>query len=275
MGEKSTTWIVFDTETSGAYPLGSEVIEIGAIKFINGVESDHLQILIRPKKAVPDEVVAIHNITNEMLRDQPSAMEAATQVANFFEADFYVAHHAPFDLGFMAYFFESVGMPLPQGFGICTSILARKAIKNVQNHKLQTLANAFGLDVGRAHRALDDARTCAALFKIICQSLGINPRDGLELQAAQGYELKWNRFSLQQINYEWFSLLMSAIELEQDLDVIYKKNHSVSERRKIKPLGIVRTPLDGDYVPAWCYRDQKRKRFMLDQFLELHLSLPE
>jgi len=266
---KSVTWIVFDTETSGAFPVGSEVIEIGAIKYVDGIESDQLQILIKPKKAVPAEVIAIHNITNEILQNQPVASEVGEKVASFFDADFYVAHHAPFDLGFMAHFFESVSKPLPRGFALCTSLLSRKVIKNVQDHKLQTLAKAFGLDSGMAHRALDDAKTCAAVFKIICENVNLKPENALELQDLQGYQLNWNRFSLRQINFEWINKLKLAIDLEHDLEVIYKKGPYKNQRRKIKPLGIVRTPLDGDYVPAWCYQDQKRKRFMLDHFLDV------
>jgi len=264
-----STWIAFDTETSGAFPVGSEVIEIGAIKFKGLQEVGQMQLLIRPKKRVPDEVVAIHNITNNMLEFCPESAEIACTVRDFFSSDFYVAHHASFDLGFMAYFFESEGKSLPQGFGLCTSLLARKTIGDVENHKLQTLAKKFGIESGLAHRALDDARVCANLFKIIVEQKLEGPAGVKQLQAIQGSRLNWEQFSVRLLPAEWINVIEFAVHMESDLEVVYKKGIFKGIKRRIKPLGIVRSPLDGDYIPAWCYIDKKRKRFMFDQFQEI------
>jgi DNA polymerase-3 subunit epsilon len=233
------------------------------------VEVDKLQVLIKPKREVPSEIIAIHNITNQILRSCLDSSHHAAKVAEFFKGDFYVAHHAPFDLGFMAYFFEKENKPLPCGFGVCTSLLARKIITDVENHKLQTLARRFQIETGSAHRALDDAKTCAELFKIIINQKLKLDEDISKLQKIQGYNLSWERFSLKKMNFKWFKFVESAIEEQQDLEVIYKKGTSKGMKRKIKPLGVVRSPLDGDYIPAWCYSDNKRKRFMMDHFQEI------
>lgn len=265
------SWIVFDTETSGAYPIGSEVVEIGAIKFSKGIEVDQLQLLIRPERPVPPEIVAIHNISNERLATERPASEVAQQVWDFFDADIYVAHHAPFDIGFMAPFFEKQGLLLPKGLGLCTSLLGRKLIHNVPNHRLQTLVQQFGIEGGQAHRALDDARACAEVFKIILDKMdsGVTVE---KAQKTQGYPLPWHRFSLFGSQKNTLNLIIQATQEGRDLEIIYNKGTHKGRPRKVKPLGIVRSPLDGDYMPGWCYIDQKRKRFMVQEIADIGLA---
>lgn len=254
----TNSFIVFDTETSGAFPIGSEVIELGAIKYHNDHPVSQLQLLFKPTRPVPSEIIAIHGITNEALANEPSFADLKKQVLDFFKADYFVAHHAPFDLGFMAHTFEQAGMALPMGRGICTSLLARKLVHGVKNHKLQTLVEHFGLNGGQAHRALDDAKACAALFmelKKLSQQASWS-----ELERIQGHLLPWTRFSLDILDASWLPELKQAITASQPVTITYKKG----QPRSITPLGIVRSPLDGDYLPAWCHRDNKRKRFMLN-----------
>ncbi|RYZ79391.1 MAG: exonuclease, partial [Proteobacteria bacterium] len=44
------TFIAFDTETSGAYPIGSEIIEFGAVKWKDGQEVGTFQTLLKPRE---------------------------------------------------------------------------------------------------------------------------------------------------------------------------------------------------------------------------------
>jgi DNA polymerase III subunit epsilon len=276
---ENQTWIVFDTETSGAYPVGSEVVEIGAIKYQGHQIVDQLQLLIRPEKPVPEDIIAIHHITNEMLDSCPRGKDLAEEIFRFFQCDFCVAHHAPFDLAFMAHFFETYEKPLPKGFGLCTSLLGRKLIHEVENHRLQTLARHFGFPSGQAHRALDDAKTCAQLFFKILSLLPTSPNSTNSpnplnsLKRLQSYSLSWDIFSIKNHSFPWMAILTSAIQNQKDLDVVYNKGSYKGMKRRIRPLGLVLSPLDGDYTPAWCYLENKKKRFSLNQFSLIALSL--
>lgn len=268
---RNKTWIVFDTETSGAYPIASEIVEVGAIKYFELEEVDRLEVLIRPRKPIPKEIIAIHNISNEMLESCPTAEDVAPRIREFFESDFVVAHHAPFDMGFMAYFFESLGLSLPKSFGLCTSLLGRKLLHDVTNHKLQTLASHYGISSGAAHRALDDARTCSEIFKVILSKLPERATKLEQVKQIQGYKLSWDTFSLKRDTQIKRELIRQAICSDDDIQIIYNKGNFRGVKRKIKPLGIVLSPLDGNYVPAWCYIDLKKKRFMLDQIQEVEM----
>lgn len=267
---RDLTWIVFDTETSGAYPIGSEVIELGAIRFKGGDVTDKFQILIKPKKPIPDEIIAIHHIKNEDLESCLTVNEVGSLVHTFFDADVYIAHHAPFDLGFVTIIFERCGLTLPQGVGLCTSLLGRKLIKGVSNHRLQTLAAHYSINPGQAHRALDDAYVCGEVFKKILESLppNITLKD---LEKIQGYKLLWEDFKILSHSNFIYQTCVKAIEQEALVEIVYAKGTYKLKPRLIKPLGIVRTPIDNDYISAWCEVDQKKKRFFIAEIKSIQI----
>ena len=94
--------IAFDTETSGAFPLESEVIELGAVKWFQGKIVDKFQTLLKPAKELQPDNIRIHGITNEMVKDAPLMATEIVKFRDFTDNSVLLAHHAPFDLGFMA-----------------------------------------------------------------------------------------------------------------------------------------------------------------------------
>ncbi|PIS11739.1 MAG: hypothetical protein COT73_02405 [Bdellovibrio sp. CG10_big_fil_rev_8_21_14_0_10_47_8] len=144
--------IAFDTETSGAYPLGSEVVEFGAVKWRGGQVIDSYQTLLKPSEPMTPFIIGIHGITNEMVENAPKISEKIHEIREFIEGSILMAHHAPFDMGFMAVDFQKNKIPFPSEPVLCTSLLARQLIPESHNHKLQTLIQVLKLDQGAAHR---------------------------------------------------------------------------------------------------------------------------
>ena len=66
--------ICFDTETTGLSPEnGDRLVEIGAVELINHVPTGKIfHEYINPERDVPEEVVKIHGLTNEFLKDKPT-----------------------------------------------------------------------------------------------------------------------------------------------------------------------------------------------------------
>src|SRR4051812_41661743 len=95
-------FVAFDTETSGAYPLGCEVVEFGAVKWKGGKEIDSFQTLLKPSKPMSDFIIGIHGITNEMVADAPEMKDKISEIHQFLQGAIPLAHHAPFDMGFLA-----------------------------------------------------------------------------------------------------------------------------------------------------------------------------
>ena len=71
--------IVFDTETTGFDPLtGDRLVEIGAVELINHVPTGRTyHQYINPERDVPEEVVKVHGLTTEFLKDYPVFEKAA------------------------------------------------------------------------------------------------------------------------------------------------------------------------------------------------------
>ena len=242
------TIVAFDTETSGAYPLDSEICEIAAVKWEGGQIVSEFQTLIKPTKIMSDFIIGIHGITNEMVASAPEIKEKIGEFRDFIEGAILVAHHAPFDLGFLSVEFERFQQTLPSEPVLCSSLISRKIILDSENHKLQTLIKHLGLQQGQAHRALDDAKACLEL------TLNCLNKFGEEKTLAQILELQekplyWRHYSVQALlRNETTKTLVNAIEKKIKVDIIYQGG-SLKGTRTIWPKGIVRNP-DGDYLAA-------------------------
>lgn len=143
------TFIIFDTETTGKYPLDAQLCELAAVKWENGRVVDQFQTLIKPTHLIPPEVINIHHITNEMLVDAPAVGEKIGKFHQLLSSGIPVAHHVPFDLGFIAPEFEKARLGLPSGPVLCTSLLSRAVITESPNHRMATLVQVLGLDGGK------------------------------------------------------------------------------------------------------------------------------
>lgn len=256
------TYIAFDTETSGAYPVGYDIVEIGAVKWFKGQEVGRLQMLLKPREQMSDFIIGIHGITNEMVADAPPIKEKIQEIHDFFKGAVVIAHHAPFDMGFLAFEYEKYSLPLQAEPALCTSLLSRKLIHGVENHKLQTLVQFLKIDGGQAHRAYDDARACLMLALECFKRMGPEAtlRSALTCQEKKLY---WNSYSLRALKDEKFKNLIEAIEQKKDVDMTYQGGSNKGTRR-LKPIGIVRNP-DGDYLQAFCPQDNIAKRFYLSR----------
>lgn len=256
-------FIAFDTETSGAYPLGAEVVEFGAIKWKGGKEVDSYQTLLKPSRPMSDFIIGIHGITNEMVEEAPLMKDKIQEIRNFFEGSILMAHHAPFDMGFIMADFERFNIAPPSNDVLCTSLLARKLIPESGNHKLQTLITHLGLERGSAHRAKDDARACLYVGLECMNRLG--PMTSMQDVFSQvGKKLNWDSYRLRGTGNSTIDKIIECLEAQLSLDIAYLGGSRGTEMRRITPQGIVRNP-DGDYVMAKCHRDVASKRFYISK----------
>ncbi len=256
----------FDIETSGPYPLESQIIEIGALKWSNGQVIDKFQTFIHSDKPLTAENIKIHGITDEMLKDAPKMNEQIEKFVHFIDGTILLAHHAPFDVGFMAPEIEKNKISFPKNTILCTSLLSR-ALIHTTNHKLQTLVKELNLTGGSAHRAYDDAFACLQVFLKCVEKL--SPDYSLEdLLKIQKKDLHWNNYRIYSDNNPTIAKLVQAIEANKCIDIVYEGGRTKSRPRSIRPMGLVRNP-DGDYVKAECQIDKTMKRFYLNKILDI------
>lgn len=243
------TLIGFDTETTGKYPLQAEVCELAAVKMVNGKKQDEFQTLIRPRKPIPQNVIKIHGITNEMVKDAPVMEDVIEDFHKFLQGGILVAHHAPFDLGFIAPSLDQAGLDLPDLPVLCSSLLSRKAIPDSPNHRLQTLIPHLNLHRGPAHRALDDAIACAELTWKCFERAEMKVLE--EATTLQGGPLFWSQYSLSPLKEQkHLSALFEALTEHQKVKITYGGGSKAGKPREVKPVGVVRNP-NGDFLVAY------------------------
>jgi DNA polymerase-3 subunit epsilon len=163
-----TRSVLFDTETTGLEPTkGDRVIEVAALELENDLPTGlTFHRLIHPDRDVPDEVVRIHGITLDKLRDAPRFAEIAADLIAFLGDGKLVAHNAPFDFGFLDAEFQRLGhKPLDRARMVDTLALAKTRFPGMPN-SLDALCRRFEIDLSErtTHNALLDCRLLAEVY---------------------------------------------------------------------------------------------------------------
>lgn len=260
---KDFTFCAIDLEASGAYPVGYEICEVAAVKWRQGQVIDTYQSLVKTEEPLSDFITGIHGISNEMLVGAPALKDVLPQLHAFIADSVMIAHHAPFDMGFLAYEFERAGLGLPIHPALCTSLLSINLIPEAPNHKLQTLVGFLNLQKREAHRALSDAQACLDVALVDFAKVGEEATLS-RLYASMPKSLDWKNFSMDPIKADpILSLILEAIPRGLRIETQYGAKENPP--RKMKPEGYVRSP-DGDFVAAFCEQDMRVKRFYPKKF---------
>jgi len=156
-------FVVVDLETTGLDMERSEIIEIGAVKIINGKEVSTYQTLIKPKRGISKISEKITGISGEMLKDKPSIEEVLPEFIDFLGNAIVVAHNANFDYRFLRTCIKKVlGKDLKNPY-IDTLSLSR-ALLTMSSYSLDKVASKLKLGGFTHHRAMDDAAITAKIF---------------------------------------------------------------------------------------------------------------
>lgn len=178
--------VFLDLETTGLDAGRHEVIEIGAIRVVDGQEQGVVESLVRPVGPIPPDAARIHGITPAMVASAPDFRQAVTPLLMMLEGAVAVAHNTPFDGGFLAMALEREGMSTPSTPMIDTVVLARTLLPRLGSHKLDSLCRHLAVGRDRAHRALGDARALASVFARLVEAHLARPAPGPTLGDVAG-----------------------------------------------------------------------------------------
>ncbi|MFW5885402.1 MAG: PolC-type DNA polymerase III [Halanaerobium sp.] len=166
-----TEFVVFDLETTGLNPSQHEIIEIGAVKIKAGEKIDEFKSFINPGVKIPAKITEITGINDRMVKDAPGLETVINQFIDFAGDGVLVAHNADFDYGFIRTALANLAIKKDDYTVLDTLGLARAVVKDSKNHKLNTLAKYFGVDLENHHRALDDASATAEVLSNLLETI--------------------------------------------------------------------------------------------------------
>ncbi|HKL79169.1 MAG TPA: exonuclease domain-containing protein, partial [Mobilitalea sp.] len=158
------SFVVFDIETTGFSPNKNKIIEIGAVKLINGEVVDRYSTFINPEVPIPYEIEQLTGIRDEMVLGAPRIDKVLPEFLAFCEGCSLVAHNASFDVSFIKKNANLQGITIDYTV-VDTVGLSRILLPELSRYKLNTVAKALGVSLENHHRAVDDAGATAEIFQ--------------------------------------------------------------------------------------------------------------
>lgn len=190
------TYVVFDLETTGLYAdKGDSIIEIGAVKMINGKIIDTFDTFVNPNVKLSSEIISITGINDEMLNGAPNEEDAVKTFINWVGEYPMVAHNAKFDISFINSAYRKYNLGVLNNTLIDTLGLSRYLESNERYHNLATLVVRYNIpwDEEKHHRADYDAKGTALILDKMLKKLSLNNINTMsELKRYHSIILKYN-----------------------------------------------------------------------------------
>ncbi|MDO5043739.1 MAG: helicase C-terminal domain-containing protein [Coriobacteriia bacterium] len=180
--------VIVDTETTGLDLQNCELIQIAACRIHENKIIERFNEFIKPKKEIPSFIENLTGISNEMVANARSADEVIDKFSDFVHGSPIVAHNVAFDRHFLER--EAQGRYLTD-LWIDSLTVSRIALPRLKNHKLATLAEAFGAP-RVSHQADDDVEALAFVWRVLLTALSEMPLGYLERMAHLDPETPWS-----------------------------------------------------------------------------------
>lgn len=172
-----------DLETTGLKPDTDTILQVGVVhQSWSGRVAREWSRFVRPTKPFTASLgpVEIHGIRRHQVILAPRLERVMRRFADDTRGCVIVAHNAAFDVGFLRAAAQRVGVELEWAGTLCTLELSRRLGERGQaNHRLSTLCAEFGVDEGRAHDALHDARAAGRVLPHLLDRLGVASDEAL------------------------------------------------------------------------------------------------
>ena len=152
--------VVLDFESTGLNTAKARIIEVGAVKLVEGTITETFQELVDPEEALPPKITEITGITDANLQGQPKAAEVLPRLLAFIGDAPIAAHNAAFDANLLRSELKRLGLRYT-GPVLDTLVYARKLYPKLKSYRLGALCKHLGVSLKNAHRAVHDAAATA------------------------------------------------------------------------------------------------------------------
>lgn len=225
-------YCIVDLETTGVFVGLSDIIEISALKVRNNKVIDEFSTLINPHCPIPDEATAVNHITDEMVKDAPSLDDVLDSFLSFVEDDVIVGYNiAAFDMNLL---YDSVmdikGIPFSNNY-LDLLHASRRSIEGLENYKLETICNYYGLDTTGEHRALKDCYLTKSCYDKLFEEYGDNAfKKRGHFSTGKGIQYSSETIALQELQVMLKGILNDG---EVSLDEVNSLRYWIEEHRDL------------------------------------------
>jgi DNA polymerase III epsilon subunit family exonuclease len=269
-------FVAFDTETTGLQPYSEGLVEVAAVRFdlVNGPK-EYFQTLVHPGKSIPANVIAVHGITDEMVKGAPTIDKVLPSFYRFLDGAIPVAHNASFDIGFLALHSLRSGILPPEGPVLDSCMFSRRMNKEFSSHRLEYLVKDFGISESTFHRALADAKSCAEVFRLtVAKSCGIHASwEDLIVKHGKIYSFLDGSRPMEKAPKAHLEPIFQTVQASSNasLWITYEGGFGA---REVTPL-LLYARGASQYMEATCHLDGIRKSFRLDRIKRVYARKEE
>lgn len=222
-------YIVMDMEMTGLSPYKDKIIEIGAIKVIDGEVKEEFQTLINPNIKINEKITEITGISNDMVHDKPFIDEVLQEFISFMGERVIIGHNLVYDYSFLMqaiYNNQVQEKPNRYHLGIDTLKIARKMLSADEEKTLGALCKKYNIYDDNYHRALNDAYMTMRLYKILCKEF---ENEELEFKPEKYFYKPKKERKPSKREFEYVEKLMEKLSISSNVD-IYKMTQSELSR---------------------------------------------
>ncbi|MFQ6551542.1 exonuclease domain-containing protein [Aestuariibius insulae] len=157
-------FVAFDTETTGLSVEKDAIVQIGAVRVLNGriVEGEVMESYVNPGRPIPASSTRIHQVTDADVTGAPDIKAAGRAFHHFARDAVLVAHNAPFDIGLLRRHAAEIGVEWDHPV-LDTVLLSAVVFGTNEDHSLDALCARLSVEIApeRRHTALGDAMATA------------------------------------------------------------------------------------------------------------------
>jgi ATP-dependent DNA helicase DinG len=168
-------FVALDVETTGLLFKSDRIIEIGAVKFNNGKETETFSTFINPGIPVPPAITDLTGITNEDLKDAPDFESTAGALLDFIGSLPLCGHQIEFDATFLKEELKRLKQDALKNQWIDTALLSRILLDPRGRFSLKYVSESLNVTLDNAHRALHDARASGEIALALLPKLAQLP----------------------------------------------------------------------------------------------------
>lgn len=159
------SYVSLDLETTGLNPKYEKIIEIGAVKVIDGEVTDTFKTFVNPARKLDENVVELTGITEEMIADAPLIENVLPSLIEFIGDYPLLGHRILFDYSFVKRNTVNMNIEFDKE-GVDTLKLSRICHNELSSKKLSDMCTHYNISLD-AHRAYNDAFATHKLFQAL------------------------------------------------------------------------------------------------------------
>lgn len=156
------SFVCIDLETSGLSPKHDKIIEIGAVKIIDGIKTDTFSSYINPGRKLDERITELTGIKESDLENAPSIDKVINQIISFIGDLPLLGHRIIFDFSFLKQAAVNAGLSFDKE-GVDTLKISRVCFPELPSKRLTDMCKYYSITLD-AHKAFNDAMATVSLY---------------------------------------------------------------------------------------------------------------